>query len=332
MIGNVVYTPLVFDALNGSNQSPLNPKNWQISLAPHGLQIVSNACESVNIGDYPSTEVYYNAPFISNGQYAQVTINQIVDQAYAGIILFSDSVSNAYAVYVQRQGSSASISLGWFDGFGGGFLNNTTVPLVGNDVIRLEVYQGILTAFWNKIQVLQSSTASTDLNLTSGLPGPWMYPVSSVSDVRLTNFSAGNIGVLVSTATALISRNQGTVIAGASVPQAWPQVTANGIAGQNLDLIQIVNFGDSITLQTTTPVAPLVNVDYQGNVHFPALNATNGTRIGVFFTRLAPSNTLAQIFADAFENLSQLDILQVVNSAGGNVTYSLNYLGVATGS
>jgi hypothetical protein len=133
------------------------------------------------------------------------------------------------------------------------------------------------------------------------------------------------------TATALIEQKQGNIVAGASVPQAWPQVTPNGIASQNLDLIQIVNAGDGQTLQTTAPTAPLVNVDYLGNVHYPALNQTNGSRVGVFFTRLPITATLAQIFADAFSNPSQLDILQVTN-VGGNISYNLNYLGVASGS
>jgi hypothetical protein len=124
------------------------------------------------------------------------------------------------------------------------------------------------------------------------------------------------------TPTALIVRQPG-----ASVITAFPQVTPNGIASQNLDLLQIIGEGGNV----------LINVDHAGTVHSPAVSPTNGTRLqadgsgGVFYSRLTSSATAAQIFADAFENLSQQDILQVIN-VGGNISYYLNYQGVATGS
>jgi hypothetical protein len=121
---------------------------------------------------------------------------------------------------------------------------------------------------------------------------------------------------MAATPTAMYSQNSsqsGTTVAG-----AFPQV--NGYA-QNLDLLQIVGLGGSI----------LLNVDSAGTVHNPAVAATNGTRIGQFQTTLSSSATTAQLFANAFANPSQLDILQVVN-LGLNVHYYLDYLGVAHGS
>lgn len=128
----------------------------------------------------------------------------------------------------------------------------------------------------------------------------------------------------VATATAMYSIN--SAVNPLTVAGAWPQVTPNPIGGTNQDLLQIINQGGNI----------LVNVDSSGTVHFPAVNPTqingiNNARIGVFFTRLASTNTLAQIFADAFSNAAQLDIIQVQN-AGGSIHYNLNYLGVASGS
>lgn len=104
---------------------------------------------------------------------------------------------------------------------------------------------------------------------------------------------------------------------GASVAAAWPQV--KGFV-QNLDLIQIVdNNGGSV----------LVNVDHSGVVHKPASSPTNGTRVGVFLSRLSSASSLAAIFADAFDpNPANLDILQVI-AVGGAVPYYLDYLGVA---
>lgn len=127
---------------------------------------------------------------------------------------------------------------------------------------------------------------------------------------------------MAATQFAVLQRQQGS-----SVLTAWPQVTPNGVASQNLDLIQICRQGES---GSDTP-GMLVNVDHTGAVHFPAVNPTPGTRVGVFYTRLSSTNSLAQIFADTFSNPSQLDILQVINN-GGNISYYLNYQGVATGS
>ena len=124
------------------------------------------------------------------------------------------------------------------------------------------------------------------------------------------------------TLTALIARMQGS-----SLQNAFQQLTGQGVGPQNLDLIQIVTPGN-IAYNTPTVLA---NIDYTGTVHFPAVAPTNGTRIGVFFTLLTSTATLAQIFASAFANPSNQDILQCIN-LGGNISYWLNYQGVATGS
>jgi hypothetical protein len=121
---------------------------------------------------------------------------------------------------------------------------------------------------------------------------------------------------MANTPTAMYSQNSsqsGTTVAG-----AFPQGPGSA---QNLDLLQIIGQGGSV----------LLNVDSAGVVHNAAVSPTNGTRVGQFQTRLNSSATTAQLFADAFSNPSQLDILQVIN-AGGNIHYFLDYLGVAHGS
>jgi hypothetical protein len=114
---------------------------------------------------------------------------------------------------------------------------------------------------------------------------------------------------------------------GSSLQNAFAQLTGQGIAAQNLDLIQIVIPGD---IAYNTPTVAL-NVDYTGTVHNPAAAPTNGTRIGVFFSNLASSATTAQFFASAFANSALLDILQNINQSG-SITYWLDYLGVAHGA
>jgi len=106
-------------------------------------------------------------------------------------------------------------------------------------------------------------------------------------------------------------------INGTSWATAFPQV---GGPAQNLDIMQIVSpNGESV----------LVNVDYAGVVHNPASGATgNNTRVGQFRSNIA-SGTTAALFAATFTNPSNLDILQVINPAGGNVAKYIDYAGVS---
>jgi hypothetical protein len=114
---------------------------------------------------------------------------------------------------------------------------------------------------------------------------------------------------------------------GASLQAAFAQLSG-GNSPQNLDILQIVDEGGSI----------LLNVDFTGAVHNPAVNPTTAaggigqTRYGQYYTRLTTGASTANLFADAFsQNVSQLDILQIQN-IGGNISYWLDFLGVAHGS
>jgi len=127
---------------------------------------------------------------------------------------------------------------------------------------------------------------------------------------------------MAATATAHLAQ-----VFGSTLKNAFKECGTQGIGPQNLDLIQIVNPG--VGLQGT-PICD-INVDFAGVVHNPAVNPTNGTRLGVFFSFLPNGSTTAQFFQTAFANPSNLDIIQSINE-GGNVTYFLNYQGVASGS
>ena len=112
---------------------------------------------------------------------------------------------------------------------------------------------------------------------------------------------------------------------GSSLQKAYQQAGGNT---QNLDLLQIMVPGD-VAYGAAPTIA--LNVDYTGAVHNPPVSPTNGTHLGVFFSNLSNSATTAALFQSAFANPSQSDIVQNV-AQGGNVTYYLNYQGVATGS
>lgn len=111
---------------------------------------------------------------------------------------------------------------------------------------------------------------------------------------------------------------------GQSLAQALPQV---GNVNSNIDILQITDDnGNNV----------LLNVDFAGVVHNPAVNPTatpafDNTRLGQYQSSLSVGATTAQLFASAFSNLAQQDIIQVINN-GGNVSYWLDFLGVAHGS
>jgi hypothetical protein len=133
----------------------------------------------------------------------------------------------------------------------------------------------------------------------SGAPGPGPIPPGVSPSVQ-----------------CLLSRNLGS-----SVLTAWPQVTFDGGVSKFLDLIQIVDEGGITVL----------NLSYNGTVNYPAVNPTPGTRIGVYYTKLNGSATLAAVVADTWKNWDQEDIIQVIN-VGGNISYFWNWLGIAYGS
>jgi hypothetical protein len=126
------------------------------------------------------------------------------------------------------------------------------------------------------------------------------------------------------TLTAVLER-----VFGSSLQNAYQESGTQGIGPQHLDLIQILDSGD---ITNPNPVNVEINVDYAGVVHNPAVNPTNGTRLGAFFAlNVADGSSTAVFFANAFNNPSQLDILQNVTQ-GGNVSYWLDYLGVSHGA
>ncbi len=119
-------------------------------------------------------------------------------------------------------------------------------------------------------------------------------------------------------------------VLGSSLQNAFPQINPSN--PQNLDILQITVPGSN---SIDSPAVAL-NVDFAGVVHKPAVSPTKGTRAGTFHAiNSLPSSTTAQLFADVWQwNATQgakADVLQVVN-IGGNISYWLDFLGVAHGS
>lgn len=130
-------------------------------------------------------------------------------------------------------------------------------------------------------------------------------------------------GVSQTTYTGMITGGDSNAFVGRNVSISGFSTSGNNVSNATV----LASSGSTLVVITTTQA----NQTHSGAAVFTTPVGTLGTRIGVFNTNLPKSATIAQLFADAFTNPQQEDIIQVVNE-GGNVSYYLNYLGVATGS
>lgn len=165
---------------------------------------------------------------------------------------------------------------------------------------------GTFTILSNSITVIVALADATNVNETHA----GTAQVAGVSQTTYTGTITGG------GANALVGRT-------VSFSGFAASTGANNVSNATV----VASTGSTLVVVTTTQV----NETHAGTATLGTLSGTNSTRVGVFNTNLPPSSTLAQLFADAFSNPQQDDILQVIN-AGGNVSYFLNYQGVATGS
>lgn len=170
---------------------------------------------------------------------------------------------------------------------------------------------GFVTGGNNGTFTIVSSTATT-------------LVVSTTTQANETHAGTAQI------ATVSLTTYTGTVTGGGSNALAGATAVITGFAassGANNGTFTIVSStATTIVVTTTTQVA-----ETHAGAAVVTLTATNGTRIGKFLTSLSNTATIAALFANAFSNPSLQDILQVRN-IGGNVSYYVDYLGVAHGS
>jgi len=235
-----------------------------------------------------------------------------------------DAQGNPNALFIFKAGSTVTLESGASVNLVNGANAANVVWLVGSSFTS--IFAGTSVMVGNILAQISitlgggvlSGRALAGLGNSSGA-----VTISTAEAITVPVSGSGFLPVGTATNNCLLSRNLG-----ASVLTAWPQNNGSGIAGQFLDLIQIVDEGGAVVL----------NLDFAGAVHYPAVAATNGTRIGQFLTRFGlagsglPITTLAQVMADTWtDNPAQQDIIQVIN-VGGNISYRWNYLGVASGS
>jgi hypothetical protein len=192
------YTQLVSDSFFRANENPLIATNWTtwgdafvVSLLVNGNQAQDSNIAG-NGGEYwnPTQTLFPSGPNL--GQYAQATIAAIESGGEVAVVCFSGTTLAAKSyLFTCLRGGGSSCTLTIF--------KNSSVPiagplvstLIGNDVLRLEVYNGVVTAYFNGTAVL---TVADSTN-TTGQPGLYIVPNSSVTLTGAINFSAGTIAL-----------------------------------------------------------------------------------------------------------------------------------------
>jgi hypothetical protein len=238
-----------------------------------------------------------------------------------------DAQGNPNAVFIFKAGSTVTLESGasvllvnganaanvvWLVGSSFTSIFAGTSVMVGQILAKVSITLGGGVLSGRALAGLGNASGAVTISTAEAITVP---AVAATSNVGSSPTSAGG------SMQCLISQNLGT-----SIIAAWPQ-NSPGVGGQFLDLVQIVDEGGGFVL----------NVDFAGSVHYPAVLPTNGYRIGQYLTRFGlagsglPVTTLAQVMHDAFTNPQGLDIIQCIN-VGGNVSYWWDQNGVAHGS
>jgi beta-glucanase (GH16 family) len=179
---------LVSDNFTRANENPLANSNWGTITGYGNCQIVSNVAEASVLATN-SNQCWTNVS-INNDQYAEVTISN-----YAGsnpqsfgpgirmgtggtgyIVAMNIGAGTGFTIY-KLTGSGGYTSLGT----GGGTTNN-------GDVIRLQASGTSLSVYRNGI-IIKTITDST---YSSGFPGFYAYAGTTLSNVQISLFAAGN--------------------------------------------------------------------------------------------------------------------------------------------
>lgn len=201
---SLVYTELANDSLNGANAPTLNATNWELSTWPAGLgtapiQILNHTAQATTNSN-SCLELWKNATWASDGQYVEAEIVALEDNFSGEVDLYSLSDINIeynYLAMVTRAGNVAFIDLLVTRGLVGGLLNGiqlaeTQQPWHGNDVLRLEVFGGTQTVYWNGVPVLMSNDSSIT-TVSPFMPGLDIEAFNDITLNSVINFKAGTI-------------------------------------------------------------------------------------------------------------------------------------------
>ena len=185
-----VYTQIVEQSFVGPDTNPLDPTNWTTFAQDSDLQQRNNFCEATVLAAVNFCGARYTNATWQNGMYAEITVNHLDMGDYATVfVLADDNFTAGYYVGAAHDGSNFTLTC---QGLAGAapVLFTASQPYTDGVVVRLEVFQGEVTAFLNGIQV---GTATNSDTTSGGAPGIEISATISISDSTLSFFSAGAI-------------------------------------------------------------------------------------------------------------------------------------------
>jgi hypothetical protein len=175
-----------------------------------------------------------------------------------------------------------------------------------------------------KIALLGCTTPANNGTYTILTANTTTITVTNASGVSEAETATASV-YSVSTATY-----NGTITGGGSSTYANQILAVTGFTNATNNITNTLITSSTIST-LVVPFAGEINETHAGSAALTLGGTQFRTRVGRYQTTLAGGSTIAQYFANAFTNPSNLDILQVIN-VGGTASYYLNYLGVATGS
>lgn len=322
---SLYFTQLASDNFQYANINPLPSPPWSIIYSGYpGLQVVSELCEPVLIGDGVPTFELYTGTALPNNQYASVTIETflpgIADSSIAGLVVRGTGGASGDGPYQVKTGyvfnlgygSESTVSAGAVsvidNDFGGFSIGGSPVSFNPGDVWTLAVVGATVYILFNGTVY----TSGVDSNpIASGQAGLGAGAFVTASNVQLSNFACGyaslSAGPSIGTIIEGKFQNQGNQ--SNAVMGAFP----TNAAGQQLDLIQIVATGGQVVWK----------LDYTGTVTSSPSSWTSGTLLGRF-----SGSSFAACFQQNNTNPLSLDLLQI-HDTGGSIVWYLDWTGAA---
>ena len=198
-----------------------------------------------------------------------------------------------------------------------------TAGIVG---VTAVTYNGTITgggtsAFAGKNAIIAGFTGSTN-NGTFTLTDSSATTLVTTLTAQVNETHAGTAGIV---GTTLVTYN-GTITGGGASALAGSTAVFAGFTNSTNNTTQVITSSTASTI--VVPLIAQVNETHAGTAAISLSYVFGGTRIGTFKTFLDNTATIAALFANAFTNPSQSDIIQLVSPAGESVVNYIDYLGV----
>lgn len=206
-------------------------------------------------------------------------------------------------------------------------VNETHAGTAGIVGTTLVTYNGTITGggtnnFAGKNALIAGFSTSAN-NGTYAVVSNTTTTIVAVLTAQVNETHAGTAGIV---GTTLVTYN-GTITGGGSSALAGSTAVFAGFTNSTNNTTQVITSSTASTI--VVPLIAQVNETHAGTAGITLSFVAGGTRIGTYKTFLDNTATIAALFANAFANPSQQDILQIVSPAGENVVNYIDYQGVS---